>query len=497
MRADSERKALVPGFEQDVFISYAHVDDVPFFGGADPDQSAGWVTRLVRHLENFLAQQIGRAEGFRVWKDNYDLRGNDALTPEIAAELRRAATFIAILSPGYLASAWCRHETRLFAQHFAGDLAGRVFVLEKARLDDAVGVPQELKGLRGYRFWYVDVDKQPRTFGMPMPLQGEIQYFRQVDDLARDIHRRLRAMAGTPLLRQAAARPFTGRGADDNNSVSVAFLAEVTDDLELRRDEVRRYLEQQGVVVLPEGSLPLARSQFEAALDADLARSKAFVQLLGPNVGKRRPDVRDGYGWLQLECARRRGMRVLQWRSPELDLASVEWARQRELLELETVHATSLETFKSSVAAALTPPPPSVPRRATGDQPLVFLNTEPRHGEIAAQIRDEIRDRAALVEPLREGTAEEVRIDFEQNLVDCDAMVMVYADNASWARTQLRSYRKQAPHRERPMRAIPVIDAPAQSKPELGFSLPEMVVINGRNGVGPEVLAELSHALQL
>ena len=441
--------AFVPGYEQDVFISYAHVDDVPFFGGADPDQSAGWVTRLVRHLENFLAQQIGRAEGFRVWKDNYNLRGNDALTPEIAAELRRAATFIAILSPGYLASAWCQDEARLFTQHFAGDLAGRIFVLEKARLDDAVGVPQELKGLRGYRFWYVDVDRQPRTFAMPMPLQGEIQYFRQVDDLARDIHRRLRAMAGTPLLQQPAARPLMGRGADDYNSESVAFLAEVTDDLELRRDEVRRYLEQQGVVVLPEGSLPLARSQFEAALDADLARSKAFVQLLGPNVGKRPPDVRDGYGWLQLECAWRREMRVLQWRSPELDLASVEWARHRELLELETVHATSLETFKSSVAAALAPPPPSPPRRATGDQPLVFLNTEPRHREIAAEIRAAIGDRAAWAEPLRVGGSNEMRVDLEQNLIACDAMVMVYADNPGWARAQLRAFLKAAPRLSR------------------------------------------------
>src|SRR6516162_6061507 len=85
--------------------------------------------------------------------------------------------FIAILSPGYLASAWCRDEARLFTQHFAGDLTGRVFVLEKARLDDAVTVPQGLKGLRGYRFWFVDVDKQPRTFAMPMPQQGEYNIF--------------------------------------------------------------------------------------------------------------------------------------------------------------------------------------------------------------------------------------------------------------------------------------------------------------------------------
>ena len=51
-----------------------------------------------------------------------------------------------------------------------------------------------------------------------------------------------------------------------------AFLAEVTDDLEFRRLEVRRYLEQQGILVLPETSFPLGRAQFEAGLDADLDR---------------------------------------------------------------------------------------------------------------------------------------------------------------------------------------------------------------------------------
>jgi len=42
-----------------------------------------------------------------------------------------------------------------------------------------------------------------------------------------------------------------------------------------------------------------------------------------------------------------------------------------------------------------------------------------------------------------------------------------------------------------------VIDVPAEPKPELGFHLPEMVIIDGRTGIGPEVLARLSEALRL
>jgi len=452
---------------------------------------------LVQHLENFLGQEIGRAEGFSVWKDQYNLRGNNALTPEIKAELERTAIFIAILSPGYLASEWCPDEARFFVQRFADDLGGRVFVVEKANLDDAAVVPQQLTGRRNYRFWYVDDNKQPRTFAKPMPEEQEIQYFRQVQDLARDVRSKLKAMAGGPPLQPPEARPLTGSQANGGNASGVAFLAEVTDDLEFRRLEIRRYLEQQGTLVLPEAGLPLGRAQFEAALDTDLARSRVFVQLLGPMPGKMPPDVPDGYGWLQVDLARRRGMSVLQWRSPELNLTGIEWPRHRALLELETVQATSLETFKSAVAAALAPPPPPPPPRATGDRPFVFLNTEPRHGKIAAEIRAAIGGRAVLAEPLRDGPAEDVRTDFEQNLIDCDAMVMVYADNAGWARAQLRAFLKATPRRERPVRAIPVIDAPAEPKPELGFHLPEMVIIDGRSGIGSEVLARLSEALRL
>lgn len=104
---------FVPGYEQDVFISYAHVDDRPF-DATGRDESPGWVAVLVRHLENYLAQEVGRAEGFTVWKDKYNLHGNDTLTVEITAKLERSAIFIAILSPSYLASTWCLDEARLF-----------------------------------------------------------------------------------------------------------------------------------------------------------------------------------------------------------------------------------------------------------------------------------------------------------------------------------------------------------------------------------------------
>lgn len=491
--------AFIPGYDHDIFVSYAHVDDQSLIDmAAGQERATGWVSTFVRHLKNELAQKIGRADAVSLWFDSHNLRGNHTLTDEIGARLDRTAILVAILSPGYTASQWCRDEAQFFTRA-PGDLGRRIFVVEKAPLDGGDAPPPAFGGRRAYRFWYRDKAEQPRTFAIPIPRPEEIDYFRQIEDLSRDLRDQCRLMSGLPVGIPAPPPPSAPASAPSSLAPtgSAVLLAEVTDDLESKRDEVQRYLEQQRVPVLPELSYPLGRVDFAAALDGDLVRSRLFVQLLGPMPGKRPRDIPEGHGWLQLEGARRRGLPILQWRSPELDVAAIEWPRHRELLELDTVQASSLESFKRAILAALAPPPPAPEPRRDSDRPLVFLNTEPRHREIAAYIRNALGNRAVWTEPLFQGPAEMVREDLEQNLVDCDAMVMVYADNPGWARAQLRNFHKLSPRRERPLRAIPVIDAPPAEKPELGFFLPEIVMIDGRAGIGSEALTQLSASLRL
>jgi hypothetical protein len=484
------RMAFIPGYDHDIFVSYAHVDDACLLD----DQPIGWVAKLVELLRKKLAQRFGRPEHFSLWFDTYDLRGNHTVTDEIAARVRGAALFVAVLSPGYVASRWCLEEARLFGLT-PGDLRQRVFVVHLSGED--ISVPPVLSGRRAYRFWYRDRANQPRIFAIPTPHHDEVDYFRQIEDLACDLYSQCHVMCAGSIKKTIEV---PGRAASVLPAVagSVVLLAEVTDDLEFKRAEVRRYLEAHDVRVLPEQTYPLGSADFSAALDADLAPSQLFVQLLGPIEGKRPRDLPGGYCWLQLESAKRRGVPVLQWRNPELDLSSVEWPRQREILELATVQATSLESFKRTIIDALTPASliPS-PRRGVANRPLVFLNTEARHRAIAIQIRDAIGSRADWAEPLFEGPAEELREDLEQNLIECDAMVMLYADNPSWARAQLRQFRKLSPRREHPVIAIPVIDGPPPDKPDLGMSLDGLVIIDSRAGIGLDTLSRLSETLHI
>ena len=101
--------AFVPGYQHDIFVSYAHVDDLTFPG----IEAAGWVATLIAGLNVKLSQNLGRSNLFSLWKDE-QLSPNKPLTPEILNALKQSATLVIILSPGYMASPWCQREMQTF-----------------------------------------------------------------------------------------------------------------------------------------------------------------------------------------------------------------------------------------------------------------------------------------------------------------------------------------------------------------------------------------------
>ena len=103
--------AYVPGFEHDIFISYAHVDNAS-------DNEDGWVTRLHASLLKLIPQKIGRAENFSIWRDP-KLGGNDDFIESIDAAFRRSAITRAISSRSRNA------ETR----RILDTLSGEIFLL--------------------------------------------------------------------------------------------------------------------------------------------------------------------------------------------------------------------------------------------------------------------------------------------------------------------------------------------------------------------------------
>ena len=71
----------VPNYRHDIFVSYAHVDDL-----IPPGADQGWVTTLIAGLKIRLSQKLGRGDIFSLWKDE-QLAPNKPFSPEILQAL--------------------------------------------------------------------------------------------------------------------------------------------------------------------------------------------------------------------------------------------------------------------------------------------------------------------------------------------------------------------------------------------------------------------------
>lgn len=172
--------AYAVGYDHDVFVSYARVDDNPVQGIA-----VGWVSQLVDTLENILAQEVGRSDKFGIWMD---VKERVRMTPEILRRVERSAIFLMILSPGFLQSTWCRDELGCFMKTLGSrsdDGLTRIFIVEKT--SRGVRRPPQLDDRVSYRLWYKDRHGRIRTRGLPLFRPEDIDYYNTIQDIAVDI----------------------------------------------------------------------------------------------------------------------------------------------------------------------------------------------------------------------------------------------------------------------------------------------------------------------
>jgi hypothetical protein len=141
-----------PPFEHDLFVSYSHGSDAQGQGLLQP-----WSAAFVRELDRELRSDRRFRDTLRVFLDADHRPGRgvdpmDPLTPQLEREVGAAALLLVLMSPDYLASAWCRHEREAWLRRqreFGLPADGRVAVVRiwptrepwPAELCDAQGVP--------------------------------------------------------------------------------------------------------------------------------------------------------------------------------------------------------------------------------------------------------------------------------------------------------------------------------------------------------------------
>lgn len=480
----------VPGFENDIFISYAHIDDEA------ASESERWVRRLVADLSRAVRQRIGLRsnENIKIYFDKRSLRANDLLQ-SFEGAASRSACFVAIVSPSYVVRDSTLAELRAFtemphSQH-------RVFALETLPVDDVL-CPAELKKLTRSRFW-----TRPEHSDIERSLTPDDPSWREkIIDVAKLIKDELSGLRGAPSAQQPA-RVCAAVQPDRQHTV---LLAQVTEDLNDERDQVRRYLEQYDIATLPNGTYRQGGADFVSDLTIDLAKANFFVQLLGRNASRRPPDLKQGYARCQYEAAigaaaKRPEFVPLLWRRPDLDPASV-MNDDGALLAMPEVLAMGLESFKAEIVKRVKQANAQRKPEPRGDPTSdldVFINTEPQDLEIAKNLQQDFK-RLGCAAFLRsfEGDTGALRRNLEKMIVSCDALALVYGEvQPTWISAQAMAYRKLKRKRAggRPVRVLLICRAPPQPKRAHGVAMPELREIDYAIGMPDDpikqVLAEL------
>lgn len=471
--------AIVPGYEHDIFVSYALVDNLVMPGAKD-----GWVSTLIAGLKIQLGQKLGRIETFKLWKDE-KLTGNEPFPATIEAAIKQSATLVIILSPGYLASEWCQKELNTFLQMVANDPRGdsRVFVVERDKLE-VTEKPRSVRDQLGYRFWVEEREgKAPRILGTPMPHPSDRLYYDKLGDLAHDLAEEIKRLKH---LKVPDTRP-------------AVFLAEVTDDLDKKRDEVQRYLDQEGFRVIPaDTTLNLSYlTGNDEPISKAMAGCKLFVQLLSSLAGKRRGNQLS-FPQLQYETARKANIPILQWRKDKLDMDDVEDEDQRILLQGDTVLAIGLEEFKQEVVKrAKTKPQPDKVKPVGVGKNLVFLNTNEHDRQLGKDLGELLKQKQiGFALPMAKGDPVEIRQELEQWVLDCDGLIIVYGiATYQWARAQIMQCRKMLVKREQELKALAIFEGPPEEKDPLDIELPGMHTLNCRKGLQEDALQSFLDAL--
>lgn len=513
--------AFVPGFEHDIFVSYALEDDRP-----PPGLDRGWVSALVDNLQWRLLQLSGRGERVAIWMPSDGGRGVGFAADQLD-RVKRSALLLIIASPAYLESLACQRERADFLRATALRSTARsserhltegraherrpvneLFVIERQQWEPT-DRPADLADVLAYPFWTLRDVRGQRTLGYPQPDLHDEEYYARIDDLARDLFAELArrrqavfdASIGTESLGGSNATSSTDER-EDLDARPPVFLAEVTDDLEPQRDAVRRYLNQAGWSVLPDRCYPNSAAEYGEFAHRDMKRCDVFVQLLGELPGRRLPGQAETLAALQARLAREAGCRVLQWRSRSVDLERIVSDEHLALLRSSTVVCDSLAQFQAAVVRAAQEQNELNSQPVDGGhwpvQRMVFVNRHASDAALGEQLRRHLEAYGCTAAiPLGEGRPDELRQDLEANLLDCDGLLIVQGHaHESWARQQWNEWRRVVYRREKPLLALAVCVGPPQAKATVDWPASDLIVVDAVQGLDARKLEPFVRRLE-
>lgn len=493
--------AYVPDFTNDVFISYAHIDNQVL-----TEEQRGWIDEFHHALELRLQELLGDKP--KIWRDQ-KLQGNDIFGETLVEQFSNAAVLVSVMTPRYVNSTWCLKELNEFiksAEQNRGFVIGdkaRVFKVLKT-LVPRDKQPDEVRGMLGYEFYEVDkATGKPKEYRKDFGPQAFQSFLAILDDLAWHLRLMLESMRNQN--GHAAKEPIA------KPAGPAIYLAETTSDLKAEREKLAREFEHQGYVILPDKTLPLEGEEFKAAVRGYLVQSKISVHLIGENYGIIPEGEMFSVVHLQNELAAEHSEEVafarLIWLPPNLEPNDI---RQGEFINLlknaqeaqagADMLQVPLEELKTVMQDKLTakPKPEPAASSATSSRRRIYLVCDHVDFEATSALENFLFDQGFEVIPSTfEGDEAEMREAHKTGLTMCDAAIIYYGQASdNWVRTKMLDLIKAPGYgREQPMLAHLVYIAGPDTPLKQRFRTHEALVIKNFEKFSPETLQPFLQAL--
>lgn len=494
--------AYVPEFKNDVFISYAHIDNQML-----TEEQRGWIDEFHHALELRLQELLGDKP--KIWRDQ-KLQGNDIFSETLVEQFSNAAVLVSVMSPRYVNSNWCLKELQEFIKSAEGN---KGFVIgDKARVFKVLKTlvprdkqPEEVRGMLGYEFYEIDkATGKPKEFRKDFGPQAFQSFLAILDDLAWQLRLMLESMRNQNghAQQMPSAKP----------SGPAIYLAETTSDLKTEREKLKREFEHQGYTILPDKTLPLEGEPFKAAVRAYLSQSKISVHLIGENYGVIPEGEMFSVVHLQNELAAEHSAATafarLIWLPPGLESSDV---RQSEFINLlknaqeaqagADLLQVSLEELKTVMQDKLTAKPKPEPTNATAtstSRKRIYLLCDQIDFEATSALEGFLFDQGfEVMLSTFEGDEAEMREAHKTGLTVCDAAIIFYGQASdNWVRTKLLDLIKAPGYgRDKPMLANLVYIAGPDAALKQRFRTHEALVVKNFDKFSPEALQPFLQAL--
>ncbi len=300
--------AYLDGFDHDIFISFAHVDN-----------QDGWVDVFQQHLTIELNRLIGRAGQLVVWLDKRRLQGNHLFDKTIEEAINRTALFVALNSNGYLhPDSYCHKEVRWFSEKAQQEPFG-LSVGDRLRFFNVLLAnihyekwPAEFAGTSGHAFHDED--------GFPLdptskPFRDQIRQFSSA------------ILATLDAIKNISTQTINGKAIQvpTTKPAATVFLADTSDSLRRVRNRVAEELQRQNIALAAPIPPPFAAAQHEEVVIAEINHSILSVHLFDQWEGRAIEGLPEKtYPQRQAELALEHAADILIWVPQTMDVATIE-----------------------------------------------------------------------------------------------------------------------------------------------------------------------------